>query len=314
MADEQVAQQATRQKLDTISDYFGLGVIKHTRRAMGTNQNYLIATDQGQYLVKIIVNTAIEEIESGLPFLERLQEYGFPAAYYLKAAHGSAIYHGEGCDAVVLRKLKGKMPDWTEEVCREVGINLAKLHLIPVAGMPPKRHWLDNDYLPEAIEKALQIFGAEKLSETLKEYEAIKHFRPAHFPQSIIHGDLDLTNCLFIGKRLSAFLDWQEVGISASVLDFGSTVLGFCFIEEHTSAYHAIFAPNLYKALYDGYTSVRPFSQEEEEAIEAAVKYMGLTQPVWSMLHWDQYHPGQDMVETNTLFWAFGLDTFEVPE
>ena len=308
-------KRTIEQKLAAISDYFGLGTIKSARRAMGTNKNYYVTTERGRYLFKIIVNTTVEDVENGLPYLNRLEECQFAmTAYYLRAANGESIYRSHDCNAVVLHRLPGKMPKTSAVVCREVGINLAKLHLVPSNSLPPKRHWLDNDYLPEIIAEAVQMFGPDKLKETLRVYRSFGNFRPANYPQSIIHGDLDTTNCLFVGDTISAFLDWQEVGIGACVIDFASTVLGFCFIDEaESSHYWATFHPELYHALYDAYVQVRPFSLAEQDAIVVAIKYVGLTQPVWSILHWQQYHPDTEMIETNTLYWKFGLNALRLP-
>ena len=300
--------------LQDIADHFALGRVKYTRRASGTNQNYIVFTDQGQYLFKIIINTTIEDVAAGLPFLNRLEEQHFPyAAYYLKAANGSPIYRSPVCVAVVLPRLPGKEAEFSEHVCREIGSNLAKLHLVPADGLPAKRHWIDNKYLPEALALAQKTIGEHKLSETLKVYNSFNGFTPAAFPQNIIHGDLDTTNCLFQGNKLVAFVDWQDIGVGAAVLDFAMTILGFCFVDSPTPDKWAIFEPTLYRAFYSSYTKVRPFTREEDASIEVALKYAGLTQSVWSMLHWDTYHPNAAFVETNTLYWRFGLDTLILP-
>lgn len=252
---------------------------------------------------------------NGLPFLQRLEEHGFAAtAYYLKAPNGQVFYQSADCDAVVLHRLPGRMPELSLAASREVGTYLAQLHLIPCDNLPEKRHWLDARYLPEAIEAASKMHGLEKLSETLKVFASLRDFKPATFPQAIIHGDLDTTNCLFQDEHLVAFVDWQEIGVSAAVMDFAQIVQGFCFVDqdEH-SDYWAIFDPELYRALYEGYTSVRPFSEYELAHLDAAVKYVGLTQPVWSMLMWEQYHSGEEMVEANLLYWKFGLDKLTLP-
>ncbi len=310
-------QRSLEAKLAAITEHFAIGRIETYLRAPGTNDNYLVTTtDGGIYLCKMIVNTTLEEILSGLPLLQRLEEEGFTAtAYYLNAPDGRVFYHSPDCDAVVLRGLPGSMPRQTPEVSREIGIHLAQLHRIPSTGLPEKRHWLDASYLPEAIQAAVELHSAEKLSETLKIFNSLHTFKPASLPQAIVHGDLDTTNCLFAGERLVAFVDWQEIGVSAALMDFMQTVLGFCFRENSPgSTYWAVFDPALYRALYAGYTSVRPFSDDEKVQLGDALKYVGLTQPVWSMLAWQRYHPGEEMVEKTLLYWAFGLDRLTLPK
>lgn len=302
-------------RLTAIAAHFALGEVQSYQRAPGTNENYLVTTGRGAYLFKIIVNTTLKEILSGLPFLQRLEEEGFAAtAYYVRAPDGQPFYHGPDCDAVVLRRLPGEMPAPSLAVCREIGAALAQLHLIPCANLPEKRHWIDAHYLPEAIEAAVKIYGADRLRETLKVFHSLEHFQPATFPQCIVHGDLDTTNCLFEGERLVAFVDWQDMGVGAALMDFVQTVIGFCFVDQDKdSDYWALFDLALYRALYESYTNVRPFSGHELAHLDAALKYVGLTQPVWAMLTWEQYHPGREMIETNLLYWKYALDQLTLP-
>ncbi len=214
-----------------------------------------------------------------------------------------------------MRKLPGETPELSPTVCHEIGLALAQLHLVPHNNLPEKHHWLDARYLPEAIQAAVKIYGPEMLSQTLKVFDSLRDFQPATFPQAIIHGDLCTVNCLFEGEQLIAFVDWQEIGIGAALIDFVSTVLGFCFIDQPAGhEYWAIFDPDLYRALYAVYNNIRPFSVYEQAHLDDALKYVGLTQPVWSMLMWEQYHKGQKMIETNTMYWKFGLDMLTLPK
>lgn len=303
-------------RLTAIARHFELGLVQRYQRVPGTNQNYMVETDKGDYLFKLIVNTTLKDVLDGLPFLQRLEEYKFAAAaYYLKASDGQYLYHSSDCDAVVLRRLPGEMPAPSLAVCREVGFALALLHLVPCRNLPEKRHWLDAQYLPTAIETALSVYGAERLRETLSVFHSLKHFQPATFPQSIVHGDLDCSNCLFSDEKLVAFVDWQEIGVTAALMDFVSAVIGFCFVEHcDDSTNRIVFCPEYYSALYKSYTSIRSFSAYEEAHLNDALQYVGLTQPVWSMLTWGQYHPGQEMIETNLMYWKWGLDKLTLPE
>ncbi|GCE24421.1 hypothetical protein KDK_82210 [Dictyobacter kobayashii] len=73
------------------------------------------------------------------------------------------------------------------------------------------------------------------------------------------------------------------------------------------SEYWACFDPDLFRALFTGYQGVRPFSDYELAHLDAAFAHAGLTQPVWTMLNWAQYHPDTEMIETNLLYWKYGL-------
>ncbi|GCE24422.1 phosphotransferase enzyme family protein [Dictyobacter kobayashii] len=226
------AKRTAEEKLDAIAMHFALGPIIAFERTKGTNDNYLVSTPDGDYLFKIIVNTTLQEVLDGLPFLQCLQENHFAAsAYYLPAPDGTVFYHSPDCDAVVLTRLPGSMPQPSQVVSRTIGVHLARLHLVPCHNLPAKLHWLDADYLSRSLRGAIQLYGTDRLRQTLDIVHSLKDFRPATFPQSIIHGDLDTTNCLFDGGQLVAFVDWQEIGVGAAILDFAMTVLGFCFVD-----------------------------------------------------------------------------------
>ncbi|GCE09856.1 phosphotransferase [Dictyobacter aurantiacus] len=297
------------EKLTAIATHFALGPIMDFERTGGTNDNYLVSTPSGGYLFKMIVNSPLQEVLDGLPFLQRLQEYQFTAsAYYLSAPDGSQFYHSPDCDAVVLTRLPGSMPQPSQVVSRAIGAQLARLHLIPGQNLPAKPHWLDASYLTRCLQSAVQLYGPDRLQQTLRIVHSLSDFRPETFPQSIVHGDLDTTNCLFDGDRLVAFVDWQEIGVGAAIMDFAMTVLGFCFVDApEGSDLWACFDPELFQALFSGYQSVRLFSDYELAHLDAAFTHTGLTQPLWTMLNWEQYHPGEKMVETNLLYWKYGL-------
>lgn len=309
------SKQPLEANLATIAKYFGLGEVWDFQSTPGASLTFLATTDHGNHFFKFLIDTALDEVKHGLPFLQRLEEAGFPATYYLKSPDGELIYHSSECDAVVWPQPKGETAAPSPAICREVGVALAKLHQISSENLPEKRHWLDASYLSDAIEAAVEMYGTERLSKTLKIYESLKNFKPANLPQSIVHGDLDLSTCLFEGEKLTVLIDWQEVGVGAALMDFVATVIGFCFIErwDENSYLGADYYPEFYQALYEGYNDIRPFSVQEKARLNDALQYVGLIQPVWTMLLWQHYHPEEEMVETNTLYWRFGLDKLTLP-
>jgi Ser/Thr protein kinase RdoA (MazF antagonist) len=83
-----------------------LGTIQSAARVGGTNDNFAVTTDRGEFIVKFIVNATVEDFARGLPFLDRLEAAGFPLSVpYLRVPDGAVVYHdGEGA-AVVLHRL-----------------------------------------------------------------------------------------------------------------------------------------------------------------------------------------------------------------
>jgi Ser/Thr protein kinase RdoA (MazF antagonist) len=276
----------------------------------GTNDNFAITTTTGTYLCKIVVNTTIDDILAGLPFLRRIEEHGFTVAVtYLKTTDGRTAYEAPDFAAVVLPFLDGQRPVPSAAVNHEVGAALARLHEIPADGLPHKPHWFDGRYLSETLEVALRRHGADLMPETLRVIDSLRGFNPDEFPQVIIHGDVDPSNSLMTEAGIR-FLDWQDVAIGAAIMDVAGTALGFCFVQQGDQWR---FDSELYDALAEGYGSVRRLGRAEAEHLGDAMRYIAITQPVWSMSVWDQYHPGQPMIETSLFYWVYGMDEVRLP-
>jgi Ser/Thr protein kinase RdoA (MazF antagonist) len=299
------------ERLSIIAAAYGLGDVLGHRRMGGTNDNYAITTPSGAYLCKILVNTTVDNILAGLPFLRRLEEYGFTKAVpYLRTPDGRTVLQEPDFAAVVLPFLDGTRPVPSVEVSREVGVVLARMHQVPADGLPDKRHWIDGRYLPETLAAALQRHGADRMPETLRVVDDLRGFDPRAFPQVIIHGDLDCSNSLMTDAGIR-FLDWQDVAVGAAIMDVAGAVLGYCFTKRGEQW---DFQPDLYDVLASAYGSIRRLSRFEIDNLGAAVRYVAITQPIWLMSVWDQYRAGQEMDETSLFYWAYGLYRLCLPD
>jgi Ser/Thr protein kinase RdoA (MazF antagonist) len=297
-----------QKQLENIALYFGLGQVLSIKRLEGyANKNYIVTTTTGEFIVKIVLNRTRVELEQEQIFTKRLEEHAFPAAYYLQSPHGSLCYQDENILAVVLEKKEGRVPEKSEPVNHELGAQLARLHLIPTEGLPTKTSWMNPSYLPDVLEVATQHLEQEEVERFLRVYEQIRHFQPALLPQSIIHGDVVPPNCLFLDTQLTALLDWEEVTIGASILDLAMGVLLFCSVERR-------FQQNLFVSLLDGYTSIRPLTEDEHDQLAIAVKYVGLSISTYFLLQFMLYYPDDQLKAMRTFYWDFQLDTWTLNE
>ena len=164
---------------------------------------------------------------------------------------------------------------------------------------------MDSEYLPTAVALIQQHFPLEEARKITNVYDSLRHFDPTSLPQSIIHGDLVSFNCLFVDTTLSAIIDWEEVAVGASLIDFAFCLLNFCFPQN-------TFQPSLYQSLLDGYMQVRSFRQDELELLETAVKYVGLTGSAYFLLQFGLYYPDEQRKKWHAFFWNMGLDTWKI--
>ena len=293
-----------QKQLETISHYFGLGPVLSANRLGGhANKNYVVTTPMGAFVLKILLNHPRVDLEQEQRYLKRLEEYAFPAAYYLQSPHGSFCYQDEQILAVVLNKKDGAIPEMSEQVNSELGAQLARLHLLPTEGLPPKPSWMNSSYLPEALEIARQHLEPQEVDPFLQAYENVRRFQPDSLPQSIIHGDVVPPNCLFLGAQLAALIDWEEVTLGASMLDLAMSLLLFCFVRRR-------FQQNLCAHLLDGYTTIRPLTKNEDDQLEVAVKYVGLTLSTYMLLQFMVYYPDDHLKAMRTFYWDYQLDTW----
>ena len=294
------------QQLETIAHYFGLGQVLEAQRLGGqANLNYLVTTPRGAFVLKILLNHSRAVLEQEQIYLNRLEEHAFPAAYYLKAPNGSLCYQDEHLLAVALQKIEGGVPKQSEPVSRELGTWLARLHLLPTDGLPPKKSWMNPAYLSEKLEVAKQHLDESDVAPFLQAYVAIRHFLPAQLPQSIIHGDGGPQNCLYLGTRLVALIDWEEVTVGTTLFDLAFSLLSFCFVGKQ-------FQHNFWAAFLDGYTAIRPLTREEYDQLEVAVKYVALTASTFYLLQFMVSQPDDLLKTRSTFYWDFHLDTWTI--
>ncbi len=295
-----------QEKLASVVHFFDLGSLLLRSRIGGyANKNYFVDTDKGEYVIKLLLPFQLDRLQRELVYLQHLAKHAFPAVYYLQAPNTSFIYQCADTIAVAMKKLPGQPPHPAQEVNTVLGSTLATLHTLPTQTLPVKKSWLDKAYLPEALEIIKSHLPPDELQPILHEYEGVRHFDPMLFPQTVVHGDLVPHNCLFVGNKLTAFLDWEEVCVGAAVQDFAVCVLNFCFSQKG-------FDQDLYLALYESYTHIRHLSKEERNAIELAVKYMGVTGAVTFLVQFGVSYPDKQLKASHAFYWQLGLDKWKL--
>ena len=178
--------------------HFGLGQIVDFKDLAGnTNANYSVTVEDGRkFIFKTLLKHSLADFQTECIFLNRLREHNFPAAYYIEDTEGVATFQS-GSDLIVVQpQLEGKHPGFTPEVCRSIGKNIAALHLIPSDGLPERDHWLRESFLPANIE-LIQVHLPEKAEPYNKAFDSVRGFKYSSLPQTIVHGDLYESNCLY---------------------------------------------------------------------------------------------------------------------
>lgn len=291
-------------KLQEIADFFNIGKVESFKRLGGAaNQNYLLITVEGEFVCKIVKEHPLGDLQKELVYLARLNESSIPVVLPLENKAGQRIFVSDDIVAVVMQKVEGLQPEISTETNRELGIFLARLHGTPFEGLPQKGNWLSDTYLPDTLARTKDSFPVE-VGRLYKEYVKLQLFRPGNFSKSIIHGDLFEENVLFKNSTLSVALDWEEVGIGCSLLDFARSAMALA-VPNNT------FDKNLYLAFAEGYESVRPIGASRKIIVEA-IKYAALTRAAWILLRFGLQEPNPDEFSDYDFYWREGFDILDL--
>lgn len=231
------------------------------------NSNYLLTTDKGRYILTLYEKrTRVEDLPFFLGLMEHVAQRGVVCPVPVKDRAGNALKTLAGRPAAIVTFLDGvsvRRP--RPEQCFAAGASLAMMHnatadyagsranALSVKGWRP----LIEAALPRAEEVAHGM--AADLEAELAFLEAAW---PSDLPSGVIHADMFPNNVLFLGDKVSGVIDFYFAANDAYAYDLAILVNAWCFETDYVSL-------NITKsrALIEGYTSVRPLSAREMQAL-----------------------------------------------
>ena len=297
----------TSDLLQDAVNFFHLGIplsMEPINEGLG-NRNFLVTTNSGEFVIKEGLFHPLEDIKLEMVYLDRLLAHNFPVPSYFQGMNGGKIFRKSDRIFWAQKKVGGKHPEKTPEVCAVLGKWLAKLHKIPCDGLPPKNHWMTLDFLPRFME-SLQNSHLTYKDQALASYERLRTLDFNSMPQAIIHNDVYRGNLLFNGLNLIAIIDWEESATGAAILDVASAIVYFCLHEGQ------IIERN-FRALLKGYFTERNFQDLELINLHNAVQYVSLTNSIWLMVQFGIQTPDEEKLGRGERYWKYDLDNLELP-
>lgn len=264
------------------------------------NSNYLVHTTRGFYILTLYekrVNPA------DLPFFIELMQHlagrGLNCPVPVLDASGQALGTLSGRPAAIVSFLDGlsvRRPGAGH--CGEVGRALALLHragadfsmtrvnALSVPGWRPLAEQAGAD--ADKVSPGL----AQRVMAEIAVHEARW---PQHLPGGVIHADLFPNNVFFIGEKLSGVIDFYFACTDLLAYDIAICLNAWCFEKDN--------AFNLTKgmALLGGYTSVRPLSAEEAEALPILARGSALRFLLTRLYDWLNTPAGSLVVKKDPL-------------
>lgn len=287
--------------------FFNLGTHTSFVRAPGeANDNYFVETAGNGFVVKVIKEKSLENLQLELPFIERMMENDFPIAPYVKSPSGVCIYQDDEIMAVVMEQIEGKTPSISKSTIYQYGVTLAELHKISIKNLPDRHSWFDRKYISNALKNAELKYGSKATKIYYEVYHSLSYLYDTPFQQSIVHGDFNQDNSIFYGGKLVAVLDWEEVCVAPAIFDFGFTIICCCYPNDN-------FDANLYESLLKGYLSVGRISAEEMSFLGDVVRLMGLLASVWNLVHYGPVDLKSTDENWTRGYWTICLNQWKPP-
>lgn len=263
-----VYTEVSDEELDQFAaDYEIGGVLSCKGIAEGVeNSNYLLHTETGHYILTLYerrVDPA--DLPYFLGLMEHLAAKDIPCPTPLRGRDGQALRELCGRPAAIISFLEGMWPRRIQpHHCRALGEALARFHLAGASYGMTRRNGLSVEawrpLFDRCADRADQVEAG--LSETLsRELDYLEAHWPADLPSGVCHADLFPDNVFFRGERLSGLIDFYFACNDFIAYDVAICLNAWCF--ERDLSFNVTKARTLLAA----YRKVRPFSQEELQAL-----------------------------------------------
>jgi homoserine kinase type II len=235
------------------------------------NSSYFVRTTHKQYILTVfeIENFRIVNL---CKLLRLLEEYGFPTTRVQKLANGYMVTSFQGKPVLVKPYITGQMRrDLDENMVRQVGSALARLHKIPSPEFLPGQHAYGLETFPTVMERGIDPGYENWLAQR---YDILLQTIPTELPRGLIHGDVFFDNVLFEGETFKALIDFEDACHYLNVFDLGMASVGLCTKDSKVSL-------SKIRSLVNGYQQVRVLEPKEKEFLQLYVEYAAIATSSW---------------------------------
>ncbi len=240
------------------------------------NSNFLLRLKGGSEVVlKAWFANSVEEVVRVVQRHIHLDSHGIPTTVPLRLSDGGHIAERNGVAWTILPFVPGGMLGCDGDSLRSLGEVMGKMGSIPPADCFPESYRMGFDLFDEVISLSSGMGVSEPFVEMLSSQIAgITRDFPSDLPMGILHGDLFPDNVIGSGGRVSAILDLEEAWTGPMAFDLAMACVGFGWDG-------TVPAWERWKALFDGYQSVRKLTQEEVRALPFLHHFATLSIAAW---------------------------------
>ncbi|OQA13472.1 MAG: Homoserine kinase [bacterium ADurb.Bin363] len=267
-----------KSEMEEIVSRYGIGtLVEYSGITKGImNSNYLIKTEKGKYILRILeMERDIEEEKKELKFLEYLGENSIPCPGVLMTEAGEDYIMLKGKMASLFTFLNGKeVLDVNEEIIEKFGKLLGKMHFLSENMKLDRDEKIELEYLYNSISKdenKLKDILAENYAGIMQKLENVKKCDFSKLPFGIIHNDIFPDNVFTENGEITGVIDFNDAMSAPFVHDI-AIVLNFWIYNKF-----GVYSQNLVNSFFKGYRTVRNLKKEEIEMLPLAMDKAALT-------------------------------------
>ena len=252
---------------------YGIEVLDFTPIEGGnTNSNYHIRAKKGEYMLTIMEDKSLQEVQKFANLLHWLGTHNFVTSLVHATVTGELITQYDSKPIMIKNWVLGKVHErFTADMLTQIGSSMAQLHQIPAPAYLPKIHAYGLQVFSSVIGKKLDVKYEYWLEGQLK---SIMKNIPNNLPRGLIHGDIFFDNVLFDRGNLKAIIDFEEACNYYLIFDVGMGILGLCRTDGKIDLTKA-------RALIKGYEQIRSFEVLEKEYLQFFIEYAATATSWW---------------------------------
>jgi homoserine kinase type II len=272
-------------KFDEISSILSLygaaDLVQYEPQSHGTsNSNYLVETKEQKYLLKIANDKSLNELETEIDLLFRLDQAGFQyiiAPIPLKEHQKRFVFKLDTYYGVLFPFINKGPIAINRQTCSQLGEILGHLHSIDF-GPSEIRPYDELGQTSEHIYQFLQSSACpDDFKQTVEEIiakDSWEELKDQHFPQGFMHGDLYFDNALGSAQNVDYIIDFEQAGRGNLLLDLGICITGSCLKDNSLQL-------ELMQKLISSYQEKRPLSPYEKKHFFSYLKLACLSISLW---------------------------------
>lgn len=275
------------ENLPLATSFFGIGkmISKPVLLKQGVaNVNYLVSTNAGSYVIKILLTENSENLANEIEIQEQLIDAGILCPCYIQNSDGFYLFKENNTEIVVSKLLSGTTVEKiSSEFCFNMGVLLAKFHRSVSKLNHTHKGWLNRN----SLNTDSKLFQLNKnpliisLLELKEKGESVIY--NSNLPIGIIHGDLYEGNVLVSpinSNTITAIFDFEHSENNILLVDLARTILSIT--EDITGKK---LESHLLDSTVEGYNSIHRLEESEIRHLPDAIKYVAGIGGLWLFLH-----------------------------